>query len=69
MEKITYFKEGLELRELRIAAGFPTMRSICNHTCTSYRTWQNWELGISRPLEIVYMYLELLVDDVAIRKE
>lgn len=50
-----------EFRKLRIKAGFVTMRDAADYTKTKYRTWQNWELEITPPLEVVYLYLELFI--------
>lgn len=55
-------ENGAALRELRIMAGFTTIKSVCEYTKTNYRTWQNWELGITVPYEVVFLYLELLIE-------
>ena len=61
MNKYKYIKEGIEFRKLRIKAGFTTMREAATHANVHYRTWQNWELGITLSPNIVDMYLELYI--------
>lgn len=54
-------KNGENLRNLRIKAGFLTMKDVCTYTNTPYRTWQNWENGIIASPTIVDMFLELFI--------
>lgn len=48
-------------RDLRIKGGFKTMRDAADYTKTSYHTWKKWELGLVNPMEIIWKYLELLI--------
>ena len=56
-----YVENGIELRKLRIKAGFKSMNDAAQFTGTNYVTWKSWELGISNPLEIVWKYLDLFI--------
>jgi DNA-binding transcriptional regulator YiaG len=62
-------KEGLMLKNLRIKAGFLTIKEAALHLGVHWRTWQNWELGYIRSTDAVDMYLELYIEHHGLNKK
>lgn len=49
-------KDTNELKELRLQAKL-TRKQLCNMTGTSERTYQNWELQLNNPPNVMLAYL------------